>query len=203
MNPAAIHLNSLTLRLYKFMLLPAELASLFSALLVVLSANSSTCIWYQCGLVCIAFLNCYLVTFFVEPCWLLLSAVCNLISTYCVQGVSNVLPLRINVGSWEASLSSYERRVENDSAIFSERSFWTSSLRCTDLYVLLHAQRRVRTLAVTRKWSESMLAPQSVRTSRMLDAYRPSMTTWSILLLVLRSGDCQVVFWILRCWKLG
>ena len=31
--------------------------------------------------------------------------------------------------------------MENDSAIFCERSLWTSNLRCTDLQLLLYAQR--------------------------------------------------------------
>ena len=92
--------------------------------------------------------------------------------------------------------------MENDSAIFCERNFSTSKLRWTDLQVLLYAQRRVRTLAATRKWSESTLAARSVRTSRMLGACRPSITTWSIWYIVLRSGDCQVFLWILRCWNL-
>ena len=92
--------------------------------------------------------------------------------------------------------------MENDSAIFCERSFWTSNLRCTDLQVLLYAQSRVRTLAATRKWSELMLVVRSVRTSRMFDACRPSITTWSIWFLLLISGDCQVTLWILRCWNL-
>ena len=66
--------------------------------------------------------------------------------------------------------------------------------------MLLYAQRRVRTLAATRKWSESMLADRSVRT--MLDACHPSITTCSIWFLVLKSGDRQVAFWLLWCWNL-
>ena len=34
------------------------------------------------------------------------------------------------------------------------------------------------------------------------DACRPSITTWSIWFLVLRSGDCQVALWILRCHEI-
>ena len=69
------------------------------------------------------------------------------------------------------------RRSMLTSAIFCERNIWTSNLRCTELQVFLYAHRRMRTLAATRKWSQSMLAARSLRTSRMLDACRPSITT--------------------------
>ena len=72
-----------------------------------------------------------------------------------------------------------------DSAIFCERNFRTSNLRCTDLQVLLYAQRCVRTLAAPRQWSESTLVVRIVRTSRMLDACRPSITTSSCIIIII------------------
>ena len=54
----------------------------------------------------------------------------------------------------------------------------------------------------SRSGEASLLAPRSLFTSKMLDACRPSITTESIWFLVLRTGDCQVALWILRCWNL-
>ena len=100
--PAAMHLNFLTLRLYRFMLLPAEQASLFSSFLTVLLVNSSCCSWLQCGLVCIVLCNCCLTTFFVEPGWLLLSAVSNLFPSCSV-------PVRIDVGIWRSIVKEFRK----------------------------------------------------------------------------------------------
>ena len=70
-----------------------------SFLLAVLLVNSTSCSWLQCGLVCIVLLNCCLAPFFAEPCWLLLSTISNLFLSSSVQGVGNVLPQRIDVGT--------------------------------------------------------------------------------------------------------
>ena len=166
-----MHLNFLALRFYKFMLLPAKQVAHFSSLLTVLLVNSTSFSWLQCDLLCIGLLNYCLATYSTfSP-----AAVCKewAMCCHCV----------LTSGSAGASWRSSERRMENDSAIVCERNFCTSKLRWTDLQVLLYAQRCVRTLAATRKRSESTLADRSVCTSRMLYACRPSITTWSVWLL--------------------
>ena len=115
--PAAMHLNFLALRLYKFMPLPTKQVAFFSPLLAVLLVNSTSCSCLQCGLVCVVLLNCCLATFIVEPCWILLSTISNLFPSNSVQ----VGPLHIiektkfiskqNLSAWKPSCD-YIRRNE-------------------------------------------------------------------------------------------
>ena len=129
---------------------------------LLFSLYGTSCSWLQCGLVCVILLNCCLATLIVEPSWLLLSTISNLSSAAVCREWAMYCHCVLTSGSGRASWRSYERRMENNSAFFCERSFWTSSMLCTDLNVMLHAQRRVRSLAATRNWLESMLATRRV-----------------------------------------
>ena len=60
---------------------------------------------------------------------------------------------------------------------------------------------RLLTLAITRKWSESILAPLYVRTSKTFEACLASIAIWSIWFFVLWSGEDQVALCIFRCEK--
>ena len=61
----------------------------------------------------------------------------------------------------------------------------------------LRVDIRLLMLAITRKWSESTLAPRKVRTSQTFDACLASTAMWLIWFLVLWSGEIQVALWIL------
>ena len=54
---------------------------------------------------------------------------------------------------------------------------------------------------VARKWSETILAPLYVRTSKIFEACLASTAIWSIWFLVLWSGEDQVALGIFRCGK--
>ena len=78
-------------------------------LLAVLLVNSTSCSWLQCGLVCVVLLNCCLATFILEPSWLLLSTIPNLLPSSSVQGVGNEFPLRIDVGIWRSIVKEFRK----------------------------------------------------------------------------------------------
>ena len=114
-----IQFNFFTLRLYKFMLLPAEQASLFSLLLAVLLANGSSCSWHQCGLVSFSSIAACLHSSsnHVDFCCLRSEASCS------VQVVRNVLAHRIDIFIWR-SIEKEFRKPSGD-----RFSWWKSVMK--------------------------------------------------------------------------
>ena len=147
-----MHLNFLALRLSKLVLLPAEQASLFSSRRTTRKQLELQLTSMWPGMHRFS----QLLSGDIPSRTILTSAVYGIQPFPQLQCARSEQCVATTYRRWY--LEEHREGVQNDSAIFCDRSFWTSSLRCIDLQLLLYAQRRVLTLTPTRKWSSGYAA---------------------------------------------